>query len=163
MILKFGVVNKKIKKIYRVSKVNQHSVIGGIDKEILEVLTDDDKISTEINDTAAFEDLIYDGIAEINQLLLNLSVLSVRDRPPATPEINIKLPKIQMKSFTGDLLKWRSFWEQFQVAVHDVRQLSVINKFHYLKHWGLAGFVNCTQFYFFFERLCLLKAPFQAS
>ena len=45
---------------------------------------------------------------------------------------NVRLPKLEIPSFSGDLLDWRSFWEQFSVSVHDKMSLSNPEKLVYL-------------------------------
>ena len=45
----------------------------------------------------------------------------------------VNLPQIEIPSFDGNILNWRSFWEQFQVAVHDKPQLGEVEKLTYLR------------------------------
>lgn len=45
----------------------------------------------------------------------------------------VKLPKIDIVTFSGDNLKWTEFWDLFQCAVHNNKKLSSIEKFNYLK------------------------------
>ena len=53
--------------------------------------------------------------------------------PPTDVRINrIKLPKLQLRSFNGDLTKWTAFWESFESAVHNNSELSEVEKFNYL-------------------------------
>ena len=35
-----------------------------------------------------------------------------------------RLPKLEVPSFDGDILQWKSFWDQFVVSVHDRSNLS---------------------------------------
>ena len=44
---------------------------------------------------------------------------------------DVKLPKLTLPKFSGDVLEWQSFWDQFKVNVHD-SDLSVVSKFSYL-------------------------------
>ena len=44
----------------------------------------------------------------------------------------IRLPKLQLRPFSGDLTKWTSFWESFKCAVHNNRDLPDIEKFNYM-------------------------------
>ena len=44
----------------------------------------------------------------------------------------MKVPKLQLKSFSGELMKWTPFGESFESAIHNNRQLSDIEKFNYL-------------------------------
>ena len=44
----------------------------------------------------------------------------------------VKLPKLSLKRFNGDLTKWMTFWDTFKSAVHKNSTLSSIDKFNYL-------------------------------
>ena len=46
----------------------------------------------------------------------------------------MKLPKLDVPTFNGDILNWKSFWEQFCVSVHDRTTLSSSKKLVYLQH-----------------------------
>ena len=54
---------------------------------------------------------------------------SVRDSVAA---VSAKLPKIQLPHFSGDVKQWTSFWEQFEVVIHE-SELPDITKFTYLR------------------------------
>ena len=45
----------------------------------------------------------------------------------------VKLPKLDMVTFSGDKLKWTEFWDSFECAIHQNKKLSDIEKFNYLK------------------------------
>ena len=45
----------------------------------------------------------------------------------------IRLPKISVPSFDGNILNWTSFWEQFEVAVHSNDFLRDVEKLAYLR------------------------------
>ena len=51
---------------------------------------------------------------------------------------NVKLPKLEFPTYSGDLLGFKEFWDQFEVSVHDHSGLSAVEKFTYLKN-GLSG------------------------
>ena len=38
---------------------------------------------------------------------------------PSPSTHGVRLPKLYVHTFNGDILKWITFWEQFTVAVHD--------------------------------------------
>ena len=51
----------------------------------------------------------------------------------ATPSMpNVKLPKLSIKIFKGDLMKWVTFWDSFDSSIHRNLSLSSVNKFNYL-------------------------------
>ena len=43
------------------------------------------------------------------------------------------MPKLSILKFDGDVLNWRTFWEQFGVSIHSRTQLSDAHKLAYLK------------------------------
>ena len=45
----------------------------------------------------------------------------------------MKLPKLELPSFYGDVLKFSSYWDQFSCAVHENKELSSVQKFTYLR------------------------------
>ena len=45
----------------------------------------------------------------------------------------VRLPKLEVQKFNGDIIKFRGFWDQFQSAIHNNDDLSDIEKFTYLK------------------------------
>ena len=50
-----------------------------------------------------------------------------------TDALGVKLPKIDVPRFNGNILSWRSFWEQFHVAIHCRTSLSKAEKLAYLQ------------------------------
>ena len=44
----------------------------------------------------------------------------------------VKLPKLVLKRFNGDLTKWSTFWDSFESSVHNHPSLSGVDKFNYL-------------------------------
>ena len=52
----------------------------------------------------------------------------------SAPEVKgVRLPKLEVPTFDGDILHWQSFWEQFCVAIHG-RDISDTQKLVYLQH-----------------------------
>ena len=63
----------------------------------------------------------------------------VDSTPPADPgailssySAHVKLPKLSLKKFNGELTKWTTFWDTFESAVHNNPVLTNIDKFSYL-------------------------------
>ena len=55
---------------------------------------------------------------------------------PPSPRDSVhraKLPKLTLKSFSGDITGWISFWDSYNSAIHQNPDLSDIDKFNYLK------------------------------
>jgi len=45
----------------------------------------------------------------------------------------VKLPKLDVPTFNGNILQWLTFWEQFSVAIHDRVDLTKPQKMAYLR------------------------------
>ena len=50
-------------------------------------------------------------------------------------KVRAKLPKLELRKFTGRAINWNEFWDGFKSAVHDNEELSQVDKFSYLKHY----------------------------
>ena len=48
-------------------------------------------------------------------------------------DVNVRLPKLELRKFKGDLMKWAEFWEQYRVSIHINKNLGTLEKFTYLK------------------------------
>ena len=114
-------------------------MIKSLDSEVIELIEDEETLATEIEQADGYKETIYSTLTKINRA----TKPPIGTPPPATPidipatpsdacTSRIRLPKIQLHSFGGDLTKLTSFWESFQSAVHENRELSDIEKFNYL-------------------------------
>ena len=45
----------------------------------------------------------------------------------------MRLPKISLPRFNGDPLKWTTFWDSYQSAIHLNPDLNKVDKFNYLR------------------------------
>ena len=45
---------------------------------------------------------------------------------------HVKLPKLSIKKFNGDLMKWVTFWDSFDSSIHSNPSLSIGDEFNYL-------------------------------
>ena len=45
----------------------------------------------------------------------------------------VRLPKISLPRFNGNSVRWTSFWDSYQSAIHLNADLSEVNKFNYLR------------------------------
>ena len=89
-------------------------------------LDDSDELSISL---AKLEKMIFNCSLNLKKLLKNRVV-----EPPAPETKGVRLPKLDVPTFNGDILNWRSFWEQFRVSVHDRSNLSNSEKLVYLHH-----------------------------
>ena len=45
----------------------------------------------------------------------------------------MRLPKLELKKFGGQILRWQEFWDAFEATIHKKPSLQPIGKFNYLK------------------------------
>ena len=107
-----------------------------LDGEILK-LTEDVQVVEEIEQADSFKEAIYRALARLDQLISTTPLVMVMPGEPrvATPtpiEHRVCLPKINMRSFNGDLIAWTPFWDSYASSVHDNPTLSDVDKFNYL-------------------------------
>ena len=62
------------------------------------------------------ESCIFDNSLSLKRVLSE--ILKLESSRPSTAR-SIKLPKIDILSFNGDVIGWRAFWEQFNVSAQE--------------------------------------------
>ena len=107
--------------------------LSHVRSEVVAFVADD---SDELTATIRVQERqIFDLSLKIKKLLHNPS--HVNDlMPTAQPSESkgVKLPKIDVPTFDGELLHWQTFWEQFCIAIHDRKDVSNTEKLVYLRH-----------------------------
>jgi hypothetical protein len=109
--------------------------IKALDSEVIELI-DDDSLVDEIEQADHYKESVLSALVRIDRITkAPPTSTSSTEAPPMegrTPPLDsrssrIRLPKLQLRSFGGDLTKWTSFWESFESAVHNNGDLSDIN------------------------------------
>ena len=61
----------------------------------------------------------------------------VHASPSPSPEsfrtVRAKLPKLEVKKFSGQVYEWQEFWDSFECSIHSNDELSTVDTFSYLK------------------------------
>lgn len=99
-----------------------------VSRGILSLEHDDADLSRQ---ESAIAESLFDVRLRIKRLL---SSASKPTSSPVVEEGGVKLPKLSVPTFDGDVVNWKSFWEQFTVSIHDKPKLSSAEKLAYLKH-----------------------------
>ncbi|XP_064488543.1 uncharacterized protein LOC135400644 [Ornithodoros turicata] len=128
-----------------------HSDLTTLNKEI-EPHVREEELESEYVTVMDYEDRATETIANLRWRLSQSqtsptpsqlsNVQTDVSRTPHAPRPGVKLPKLSLQQFRGDLSDWQGFWEQFRTTVHDNEGLSKIEKFHYLRsllHGPAAG------------------------
>lgn len=68
-----------------------------------------------MQDQTRVEKVVFDHLLKIKKRLRALAATSTKTSEASAT----KLPKLELPTFHGDILRWKNFWEQFCVSVHD--------------------------------------------
>ena len=77
------------------------------------------------------EKLLFDASHKIKK---SLTAAPAESGSTATDSTGVKLPKLDVPTFDGNIIHWKQFWEQFMVSLHDRSNLSNAKKIVYLQH-----------------------------
>jgi len=101
-------------------------------------LFEEGELTSEIEQANAFKEGVYTAMIKIDKCVNRTG----GSAPEHTPEDHtttiswgsdrMKLPKLVLRPFSGDITAWTIFWESYASAVHDNAGLSDIDKFNYL-------------------------------
>ena len=115
-------------------------------EEILKVIKEDE-IETEIMKTCDFTEETEQLLVIIDKLFKENTQISCTTEGPKlmnpshspstgvsdNSKDKIKLPKLEIKKFSGNPGEWVTFWDSFQSAIRTNEQLTDTQKFQYLK------------------------------
>ena len=112
------------------------------DREI-EAETEMDHLEDEVNTALEYLDSISERRTRIRRILRRNAeegenASTVASENSMRRQQSVKLPKLVMERFTGDVSQWQSFWSQFETAIDKNTSLSKSDKFTYLKSF-LSG------------------------
>ncbi|CAH0715993.1 unnamed protein product, partial [Brenthis ino] len=106
---------------------------------ILELLDSCDGSVDDDDIRARFDDAYFQVMAILRSLTrgeLNLSDTSNMSAGTSSniksPLSHVRLPKIQLPSFSGNIKKWPEFIDTFNALIHNCNSITDVEKFHYL-------------------------------
>ena len=104
-----------------------------LDGEMVDLVEERD-LNSEIEQADAFKEGIYTAVIKIDKRVNQASAPNPEDPVDSPPQSNdrVKLPKLVLRPFNGDITAWTTFWESYESAVHNNRNLTDIDKFNYL-------------------------------
>ena len=112
--------------------------LNKLDSEIID-LTSEEALEEEILQSDERKEKIFDALTRINKVLSPTTPpapTTLTAAPPRVPPdcgAKVKLPKITLPHFSGNLMKWTTFWDSYESAVHNNRDLTAVDKFNCLK------------------------------
>ena len=114
-------------------------VIRTLDSEVIELIEEEEALTTEIQQADEYRESIHSYLLRIEAALVPATPptsgatgpIDVDKTAPST-STTVKLPRLKLRAFAGDLTQWTPFWESFEAAVHTNSHLTPVEKFNYL-------------------------------
>ena len=106
------------------------AIVDGSLEDIDVFLLNIDEHDELITSQSSFDGAVFDTLLRLCKLIRQ----SHDNLSPSHDGKGVKLPKIDVPKLDGNLLKWRTFWEQFKVSIHEQDNLSEAKKLVYLHH-----------------------------
>ena len=110
--------------------------LNEIDEEICAIL-EPENIENDVSESMNNMEPVHEILAEIT---LKLEKISFKDSEQSSVKSNnvisnTKLPKLEFPVFKGNPLEWQSFYDQFDISIHQNKTLSDIDRLNYLKRY----------------------------
>ncbi|CAB3989185.1 Hypothetical predicted protein [Paramuricea clavata] len=122
------------------------TILDKLDNSIIETVDEEKDIEGEINESSEFRRSIHEAISQIDLCLQehkvkhngghdpngSLSSSSMVNSSYSDGKQNVRLPKLNLKHFKGDPIKFQAFWDSFETTIHNNEDVSDVNKMSYL-------------------------------
>ena len=131
----------------RMSLTEKIETLKLLDGEIVDLIDDKGALASEIEQADEFRASLYSAMVKIDGIVSPAppappsasatSTLATSTPPPhvrsSPASSRVKLPKLTIRPFNGELKAWTTFWDSFEAAIHKNGELSDVDKFNYLR------------------------------
>ena len=94
---------------------------------------DKDKVKDQLTACSKIKDVLFECFLKGRKLKSNASSETSSSVQTEKDWCGVKLPKLEVPKFDGNILHWKQFLEQFCVSVHQRSNLSNAEKLVYLQ------------------------------
>ncbi|XP_068750876.1 uncharacterized protein [Montipora capricornis] len=121
----------------RVQRLNGYMESCSEVRDEVIALISDDEIAEEAQKWIDYQQGIDNALDIAQEYISKQSVSKVDEQTSSGSaehkQSHLKLPKLELPKFDGDVLKFQNFWDQFEAAVHDNDNVPAFQKFTYLR------------------------------
>ena len=121
--------NRHKLSINKVIFIDKMQDLKTLDNEISGYIDDEGKIEEEIVGASEWRGHMQGMIVRIDAELKK----EVKPLEQGGKDRSAKLPKLELKTFSGSPLEYQSFWDSFKAAIHQNQSLEEVTKFTYLR------------------------------
>ena len=128
-------------KTLKATFLNKIEQIKLLDNHILSLLQTEES-ENKLNEIVTRDNKSTWILTKIEHDLHKTKIKESQNTPPVqnltlqdkeVKDIPVKLPKLEISKFNGNVLNWQGFWDQLSSAIHTKNNISDIGKFSYLK------------------------------
>ena len=133
---------------YKTELIEMRETLKTMDEEMLEVMyeKEEDEIDTEMDEASAYKQKILIAMSNIKDKLSKLTLenpiltrsdsqgsVAASASTSSNTRVKVKLPKLEIRKFSGQIYDWQEFWDAFSSAVHHKDELADVDKLKYLR------------------------------
>ena len=117
-------------------RINEKLQLEKVNLERLKIEADanlqKEKLESEVRLREA-ETKKRDTDLETNEFRHEVEKLTAQNHSPVSKRTSLRLPRIELKKFGVQIIKWQEFWDTFEATIHKNPSLKPIEKFNYLR------------------------------
>lgn len=119
---------------YEVQIASHKSELSEVHTTLLTV-EDESEVEEQLTLYSQMEEALFECSHSLRKLSKAYKVSTVTETPLSIASgSGVRLPKLSVPTFDGNILNWRQFWDQFTVSIHNRHNLSDSEKLVYLQH-----------------------------
>ena len=107
-------------------------VIKTVNDELCDLIDDEEELERLFRSLTDFEISTSENMTKLQQMIKVEQPTTEREKSKKVNKHSVKLPKLSIKPFGGDIIEWCSFLDSFNSAIHQ-SSLSDVEKFNYLR------------------------------
>ena len=130
----------------KIELTEKMATLKALDEAILDEMVSSEDITEgavekKVDESGDFRSVLQKAILMTTGILTKRSGVSPKSVQPGTsPEgkekataVRVRLPKLNIKKFSGNVTHWQEFWDSFESSIHKNDGLSKVDKFSYLR------------------------------
>lgn len=114
---------------YMQELIRRRDIIIDLDDQVQKEIVDEEKLNADMQSSSNTLIAINATITSVEKLLPKQQNISTGDNER---NLTVKLPTIQLPTFSGSPLDWQNFWDIFNASIHKRTDIANASKFNYL-------------------------------
>ena len=90
-------------------------------------------LDSTVAHTAPTDSAVTISVTSTSMVTPTMTMVTPISTPAVIPTYGVRLPKLTIQPFDGSVTRWTSFWDSFDLAIHQNTSLNQVDKFNYLR------------------------------